>query len=400
MSKPTTIETEVARFRRDIDRAMRERVRDAIEVILDEELTEALGCPRHDRTENRLGYRNGSIEREVTMETGLQRIRIPRGRIDQNDGGSVEFRSQVLPRYARRTRRVDEAILGVYLAGGNTRRIRKALAPLLGEKNLSKSAISRDVGRLKALFAEWNGRDLSSESYKILFLDGFHLKVRLARRVVSVPVLAALGVAKDGSKQLIGLQLVVRESGSSWHGFVNDLSKRGMNRPALLVTDGHAGLKKAREVWDEVPVQRCTYHKLQNLLGHCPKHAQGELKRDYNAIVRANNHAAALQAHTAFLTKWSSLCPSVATSLEEAGLDLLTFYRFPKPMWKGLRTTNSVENLNREFRRRTKTQGSFSTEAAAVTLLYGLVAFGQITLRRITGHQHVASIDQVIENAA
>ncbi len=81
-------------------------------------------------------------------------------------------------------------------------------------------------------------------------------------------------------------------------------------------------------------------------------------------------------------------------------MDLLTFYRFPKPMWRGLRTTNSVENLNREFRRRTKTQGSFGTEAAAVTLLYGLVAFGQITLRRISGHQHVSRIDQIIENAA
>ncbi len=400
MLKPTTIDTEVSRFRRDIERAMRERVREAIEVVLDEELTEALGCPRHDRTEHRLGYRNGSIEREVTMETGLQRLRVPRGRIDKGNGSSEEFRSQVLPRYARRTRRVDEAILGVYLAGANSRRIRKALSPLLGEQNLSKSAISRVVGRLKALFAEWNSRDLSSEPYKILFLDGFHLKVRLARRVVSVPILAALGVEKDGSKRLISLQLVVQESGSSWYGFVNDLSKRGMARPALMVTDGHAGLKKAREVWGDVPVQRCTHHKLQNLLGHCPKHAHGELKRDYKAIVRAENHAAGLSAYNAFLTKWTSLCPSVATSLKEAGLDLLTFYRFPKPMWRGLRTTNSVENLNREFRRRTKTQGSFGTEAAAVTLLYGLVAFGQITLRRISGHQHVSRIDQIIENAA
>ncbi len=400
MSKPTTIETEVARFRRDIDRAMRERVREAIEMVLEEELTDALGCPRHDRTDNRLGYRNGSIEREVTMETGLQRLHVPRGRIDKDDGSSVEFRSQILPRYARRTRRVDEAILGVYLAGGNTRRIRKALTPLLGEQNMSKSAISRVVSRLKTLFAEWNGRDLSSESYKVLFLDGFHLKVRLARRVVSVPILAALGVEKDGSKRLIGLQLVVRESGSSWYGFVSDLSKRGMNRPALLVTDGHAGLKKAREVWDKIPVQRCTQHKLRNLLGYCPKHAHGELKRDFSAIIGAENHRDGLTAYNAFVTKWTSLCPSVAASLKEAGLDLLTFYRFPKPLWKGLRTTNSLENLNREFRRRTKTQGSFSTEAAAVTLLYGLIAFGQITMRRITGHQHVARINEVIENAA
>lgn len=168
----------------------------------------------------------------------------------------------------------------------------------------------------------------------------------------------------------------------------------------LLVTDGHAGLKKAREVWDGIAVQRCTQHKLRNLLGHCPKHAHGELKRDFSSIVGAKNHAAGLTAYNDFVTKWTSLCPSVAASLEEAGLDLLTFYRFPNPLWKGLRTTNSLESLNREFRRRTKTQGSFGTENAAVTVLYGLVAFGQITLRRITGHQHIARIDQVIESAA
>ena len=114
------------------------------------------------------------------------------------------------------------------------------------------------MSRLKALFAEWNSRDLSEEPYRILFLDGFHIKVRMARRVVSVPVLAALGVAEDGSKRLVGLQLVVRESGASWFGFVDDLAHRGLAKPAVLVTDGHAGLKKARDVWNGVDVQRCS----------------------------------------------------------------------------------------------------------------------------------------------
>ncbi len=400
MAKPTTDATEVARFRQSIEEALRSRVRDAIEVVLDEELTEALGSGRYDRTATRTGYRNGQVERSLTTEVGLQWIRIPRGRIRKADGTTEEFRSEILPRYARRTRRVDEAVLGIYLAGGNSRRIRRAIAPLLGEANLSKSAISRVVGRLKARFAEWRGRDLSEESYKILFLDGFHLKVRLARRVISVPVLAALGVGEDGSKRLVGLKLVVRESGASWFGFVGDLAKRGLARPAVLVTDGHAGLKKARDVWDGIDVQRCTQHKLRNLLDVCPKHAHPELKRDYHAIIGAENHKEGLTAYDRFLAKWTSLCPAVASSLEEAGLDLLTFYRFPRPLWKGLRTTNSLENLNREFRRRTKTQGSFGTEDAALTLLYALIAFGQISLRKITGYKHVAEIDHVIENVA
>ena len=114
MSKPTTVGTEVARFRQSIEEMLRSRVRDAIEIVLEEELTEALGSGRYDRTETRAGYRNGQVERAVTTEVGLQRIRIPRGRIRKARGASEEFRSEVLPRYARRTRRVDEAVLGVY----------------------------------------------------------------------------------------------------------------------------------------------------------------------------------------------------------------------------------------------------------------------------------------------
>ena len=121
-------------------------------------------------------------------------------------------------------------------------------------------------------------------------------------------------------------------------------------------------------------------------------HARHELKRDYDRIVYAKDGLAAREAYHAFVTKWTSLCPGVARSLEEAGERLLTFYTFPKAMWRALRTTNTLENLNREFRRRTKTQASFSTEEAAVTLLYGLVAFGQIQLRKIDGHRHVSEL--------
>ena len=120
---------------------------------------------------------------------------------------------------------------------------------------------------------------------------------------------------------------------------------------------------------------------------HCPAHAHRELKRDWDTIVRADGALEAREAYAAFVTKWSRLVPAVARSLEEAGLELLTFYELPESLWRSVRTTNALENLNREFRRRTKTQGSFGTEAAGVTLLWALVAFGQIHLRRINGYQ-------------
>ncbi len=214
----------------------------------------------------------------------------------------------------------------------------------------------------------------------------------MARRVVSVPVLVALGVKEDGTKELISLRLVGVESGTTWEALIGDLSKRGLPAPVLVVSDGHAGLKRATALWPGAKVQRCTVHKLRNLEGHCPRHARVELKRDYNAIVYANDGLAARDAREKFLRKWRPLCAEVARSLEEAGEHLLTFFEFPKAMWKSIRSTNPIENLNREFRRRTKTQGSFSTEDSALTLLWGLVAFGQIRMRKIDGHRHVSAL--------
>jgi putative transposase len=374
----------------DLRAAIHQKVAKVVETLLIEELSAYLETNRYERCDERRGYRHGSERRRVTTEYGPMEMLVPRGRVLGPDGTTTEFQSTVLPKYSRRTERVDEAILGCYLAGANSRRVKKALAPLLGEANLSKSAISRVVGRIKQMFETWDRRELREERYVVVYLDGLNLKVRLAKRVISVPVLAVLGVESDGQKRLVALRLVVSESGATWRGLMEDLRHRGLVAPALIVSDGHAGLTKAMEAWPESEVQRCTVHKLRNLLRHCPSHAHGELRRDYHQIVRARDGMNAREAYDRFHSKWSTLCPAVAKSLIEAGLKLLTFYRFPKPMWKSLRSTNALENLNREFRRRTKTQASFSTEQAAVTLLFGLVAFGQITLRKIDGYRHVS----------
>ena len=155
---------------------------------------------------------------------GTRELRVPRARVrDEETGETTEFRSELLPRYARRTREVDEAILGTYLSGANSRRIRKALKPLLGEEHLSKSAVSRVVSRLKERFEEWQNRALSEEVYAIVYLDGFHLKVRMAKRVFSVPVLAALGVTPDGQKRLLSLRLAVSEASTHWGSVLEGL---------------------------------------------------------------------------------------------------------------------------------------------------------------------------------
>jgi putative transposase len=391
MSKPT-MQPALVPSRQELHRAIDAKVIEVVEVLLGAELTAVVGSGPYERTEVRHGYRHGTQRRRLTTQHGPVEVRVPRARLRRPDGSTTEFQSTVLPRYSRRTRRVDEAILGAYLAGANTRRIRKALEPLLGEANLSKSAVSRVVARLKELFASWDRRDLSGERFAIVYLDAKNLRVRLARRVIKVPVLVALGVAPDGRKQLVALRLAVRETAASWRELLEDLKRRGLGAPALIVSDGHPGLAKAIELWPASGVQRCTVHKLRNLYEHCPKHAHAELGRDYHRIIYAKDAMAARQAYEAFVAKWRRLCPAVARSLEQAGAKLLTFYEWPRAMWRSLRTTNTIENLNREFERRTKTQASFATEQAAVTLLYGLVAFGQIHLRRIDGWRHLTTM--------
>jgi transposase-like protein len=260
MSKDTTGGADVIRLRRNVQDLLRRRVLEAVPTVLEEELSEALGTGRYERSEARHGYRNGHERRRITTAVGTQELAVARGRVDHEDGGTREFRSEILPRYQRRTREVDEAILDAYLAGANTRRIRKALEPLLGSEHLSKSAVSRVASRLKTLFAAWSERDLSADRYAVLFLDGTHLKVRMARRVVSVPVLAVLGVAEDGTKRLVALELAVSEAEVHWSKLVRDLARRGLPSPVLVVADGHRGLAKALEAWPGAQVQRCTVH--------------------------------------------------------------------------------------------------------------------------------------------
>ena len=370
-----------------------ERVRGAIEVAVDEELAAALGAAVYERTETRRGYRNGQKGRTLTGPTGPLALTLPRGVVFTATGGATEWASRIVPRYQRRVREVNEAVIATYLAGGNTRRIRGALAPLLKTAPLSKSAVSRIVATLRGELATWMSRSLADLDVLFVYLDALVLRVRSAGRVVSLPVLTAVGVLADGRKQLLALELCGAESADAWAGFVEGLTGRGLPAPLLCIIDGNAGLRRAvGHAWPRAAVQRCCVHKLRNLARKAPKHALAELREDFHRIVYAASGDSARGAYTAFERKWSTRCPGVARSLAEGGDELLTFFRFPKAQWKTLRTTNAIERLNEEFRRRVKTQGSLPNEDAAVSLLFGLVASGQIRLRKIDGHTTLARL--------
>jgi putative transposase len=220
---------------------------------------------------------------------------------------------------------------------------------------------------------------------KEFYLDGFALRVRSGGKVVSVPVLGVVGVLTDGRKHLLALELCAGESFVAWKGCLDDLVARGLRAPVLAIIDGNAGLRRAvGEVWARAAVQRCSVHKLRNLERKAPKHALAEIRDDFHRIVYA--------VSAAFERTWGKGWPGVVASLREGGDELLTFFSFPKAQWKTLRSTNVIERLHEEFRRRVKTQSSLPSEDAALILLFSLVASGQIKLRRIDGWRKIAAV--------
>jgi putative transposase len=383
-----------------LSEALRSRIREVILTLAEAELAEVLAAQRYQRRSDRCGYRNGKRERSISTGLGSTVIELPRARLREG-GEEKEWQSVLFERYQRRARSVDSALLGCYLSGANGRRIRGALSPLLRGAALSKSAISRIVGRLQALFTDWRQRSLKTESAVLLYLDGICLRVRIANKVVTAPVLVALGVREDGAKVVLDIELLQSESSECWGGFVQGLVSRGLGRPCLVIIDGNKGLRAAVEKsWPGIKVQRCTVHKLRNLERHVPRHVLEEVKSDYHRIINAESLQEASKAYREFVLKWKKLAPKVAISLEEAGEELLTFYGFPKSQWKSLRTTNAIERLNGEFRRRVKTQGSLPSAQAAELLLFGLIISGQIHMRRIDGWQDLKQVSLLIIKAA
>lgn len=381
-----------------LSEAARGHIRQALGQVAQEELTAFLGAGAYARTEARRGYRNGTKTRTLATSFGPTELVVPRALVFDGEGDR-EWQSQIIPRYARRTREVDAALLGLYFGGVNTRRVRQAIRPLLKDSPLSKSSISRVIVQLQAYFESWRERDLSGEDIRYMYLDATFMPVRCGGKSERLPIMVGIGVRSTGEKVLLSLAVMGVESAAAWGEFVKDLANRGLKRVNLAITDGNKGLERALlELWPKLPIQRCTVHKLWNLLGHAPKSLQAEVKADYDRIINADNAEMARAAYDAFVRKWSRKAESVARSIEEAGMDLLTFMRFPKEQWRSLKTTNIIERLNLEFRRRTKTQGVFPTQSSVLVLLFGLVASGMVRMRKIGGYETMTTGGKAVEN--
>jgi putative transposase len=385
-----------------LESGIREQIRYFIQGMLEEELQAALGRSRYGRSASAAGHRNGHRDRQLTGTFGRMTVSVPRARLGGGDGRQQEWRSKMLPAYQRLTGRAERLIASVYLAGTNTRRVRRALGALFAGA-IGKDTVSRAWHKLQADWEAWQKRDLSGDDIVRLILDGTVVRVRVDRKATNLSVLVALGVRRDGKKVLLALRNMGGESAAAWRSLLDDLVARGLPEPMLLIVDGAPGLEKAAAaLGPEVPVQRCTVHKHRNLLAHAPKKLWEQISADYTDMIYAKTAKEVEQKRKAFLRKWRLKCRAVADSLEEAGDRLFTFLRFPENQWRSIRTTNAVERLHEEFKRRIKTQCMLPCAETACMLFWALLASGQITMRKVDGWQslHLAAAKLPLDLAA
>ena len=395
-----------------IETELRTKVRGLIEAMIEEELEVALARPRYGRQSGSpvedgaavliAGHRHGRRIRSLTGTFGRTEITVPRARIFGADGKTAEWKSKVVRSYQRRTRAADALIASAYLSGTNTRRVRRALATLFGGA-VGKDTVSRVWRKVKGDWDAWNARSLAEEPIIRLILDGTVVRVRLDKKSTSISLLIALGVRQDGQKVLLAVKNMGGESDAAWRTLLDGLVKRGLKRPELVIVDGAPGLEKALAgLWSDVLIQRCTVHKHRNLLAHAPERLHEELSADYKDMIYADTKQEVEAKRKAFLRKWRLKCPAVAASLEEAGDQLFSFTRFPKSQWKSIRTSNAVERLHEEFKRRIKTQTLLPSAETAAMLFWALLASGQITMRKVDGWESLSekASDQIIDLAA
>ena len=396
-----------------IEAGLRDRAREFLQAMLEGELDRVLARSRYarcakspsDDAEDAVGvtgHRHGHRSRSLLGTFGQMEIEMPRARLNTPDGKTTEWKSQALRAYQRRTLAADALIAGCYLAGTNTRRVRRALGALFGGA-VGKDTVSRVWRKVKSDWDAWNARSLADEPIVRLILDGTVVRVRLDRKATSISLLVVIGVRADGQKVLLAIKSMGGESTEAWRAVLDDLIQRGLRRPEFLIVDGAPGLENAiAAVWDGVPVQRCTVHKHRNLLAHAPERLHEEITADYNDMVYAATREEVEARRKAFIRKWRLKHRAVADSLQEAGDRLFTFTRLPPSQWRSVRTTNAIERLHEEFKRRIKTQTVLPSADTAAMLFWALLASGQINMRKVDGWQTLATkpIDQPIDLAA
>jgi putative transposase len=333
--------------------------------LMKAELTHVLGREPYERGKGEINHRNGSYPRDFCIKgIGEVAVKVPRDR-------KGEYQTQVLPRGKRYESRITEDLSIMYLTGISTRTLSMLSKRLIG-REISHEEVSKANKELTAGVEKWRNRDLSQEKIKYIFVDGVIFKMRLKWSVENVPVLVAIGVTEDGTKLVLGLQSGDKESATNWREFFRDLKSRGLDGTVvqLGIMDGLTGLEKVfEEEFPNAKVQRCQVHVARNVLAKVPHKLKKAVADDLRSIFYASSKEKADEFYRSFYKKWSKELPSAVKSLSQSIDACLTFFKFPEEEWISLRTSNIIERLNKEFRRRTKSMEIVAGEDACYRLL-------------------------------
>lgn len=347
--------------RRDIRARVREGVKAVFEEVLEEEMTEHLRAEHRERTDRRRGQRNGHYTRDLITPVGkVEQLRVPRDR-------EATFLTEVFEKYRRMTGDMEEAVLEMYLQGVSTRKIAR-ITGRLSDVAISKDATSRLAGRLEEELTQWRSRRLE-KSYPYLYLDATYLKSRWAGAVRDLALLVAVGVDEDGYREVLACQSAAGERKAAWREVLKDLLERGLKGVRLVISDDHEAIKKATAV--ELPQarwQRCVVHFERNILAHVPQSEARAVAADLKAVFKVHRQETARTLAEDFAERYRSDFPKATQTLERGLEEALTFMAFPTSHHRFLRTTNMLERLFREVKRRTKVVGVFPSAESATNL--------------------------------
>jgi putative transposase len=343
---------------------LREIVRAVMQEMLEAEMTDALGAEKGERTVARLGYRSGYYTRTLVTRVGKLELRVPQDR----DG---RFSTELFERYQRSEQALVATLAEMYVQGVSTRKVKAITEELCGHafSASSISAINKRLDESLRAFAE----RLLGEPFPYLILDARYEKVREGGVVMSQAVLIAVGVDWDGRRQILAVEMANRESRSSWKDFLLGLRRRGLHGVEFVVADDHAGLRSAiREVLAEAAFQRCYVHFLRNALDHLPRKADDDCLQELRWLYDRRSIDEARRDLSAWIAKWGSRYPKLVAWVEENIEETLTFYRLPLQHHKHLKSTNMLERLNEEIRRRTYVVRIFPNSDACRRLVRAL----------------------------
>jgi len=344
---------------------IREVVGKYLTMMMNAELTHFLGREPYVRVAEAVNHRNGSYARGFALKgVGEVHVDIPRDR-------NGEFKTSVIPRSKQYEEEIARDFSILFLAGVSTRTLSMISERLIGRK-ISPTEISSVNTELNTAVEAWRRRDLSQESIQYLFIDGVHFHMRVGRSIEIVPVLVAIGVTETGQKLVLSLQAGDKESATSWREFFKDLKARGLDsgKVTLGMMDGLPGLETVfKEEFPQAEVQRCQVHVARNVLAKVPKKFKQDVANDLRSIFYAPSQEKARECFEVFQQRWQKSVPSAVECLERNLDACLTFFNFPPEEWISLRTTNIIERLNKEFRRRTKVMEIVAGEIACYRIL-------------------------------